>query len=128
MSPTGSDDLGDLHMLVSTLIESGSSSDSATGEVGLQVATRRVAIAVELKMLADQALHDSVGQARAQEVSWQQIGEVRHRRAPHAVGLPESDCRRTATQVQCSVFAQPRRRRTLRVLAIWDRGLGVRPQ
>ena len=79
MSQTGADDLGDLgdiHVLISALIGLGASSDSAGGETSLEVATQRVAIAAELKMLADQALHDSVEQARAQRVSWQQIGDV----------------------------------------------------
>lgn len=76
MSQPGSDDLGDIHVLISALIELGASRDSAGGETSLEAAKQRVVIAAELKMLTDQALHDSVEQARAQRVSWQQIGDV----------------------------------------------------
>ena len=76
MSQPGSDDLGDIHVLISALIELGASRDFAGGETSLEVAKQRVVIAAELKMLTDQALHDSVEQARAQRVSWQQIGDV----------------------------------------------------
>ncbi len=66
--------LHDVQALVSALIESGSA--TRTSETETEVATQQVAIAAELKCMVDQTLHDSVAQARAHQVSWQQIGDV----------------------------------------------------
>jgi len=71
MSVVGDTNYDDLHVLVSALEEVESGSGDAT-----DVAIRQVAIAVELKTLVDQALHDYVEHARAHQVSWQQIGDV----------------------------------------------------
>lgn len=69
------DDLDDLQTLISALAEIANIEDH-TADAGEGFATQRIEIAAELKSVSDQTLHDSVDQARAQNVSWQQIGDV----------------------------------------------------
>ncbi len=69
-------DPDDLKALIAALIEWESSTNSSTDDVDEEADIQRVALAAELKTLVDQTLHDSVEQARAHQVSWQQIGDV----------------------------------------------------
>jgi hypothetical protein len=76
VSGVESADLEDLQALITALAALTASTDPAVSASAVEFATQRVAIAAELKSLADQALHDAVAQARSHDVSWQQIGDV----------------------------------------------------
>ena len=66
----------DLRVLISALEELDGIADGDANENRPDLAINRVAIAMELKTLVDQCLHDRVEQARAEKVPWQQIGDV----------------------------------------------------
>ncbi len=68
--------IDDLRVLVTALAELDENVANETEGDLQDVATQRVAISMELKTLVDQCLHDRVEQARANQVSWQQIGDV----------------------------------------------------
>jgi len=65
--------LDDAQVLISGLAEL-ERADPASDQA--LTAAKRVSIAAELKTVVDQVLHDSVEDARANEVSWQQIGDL----------------------------------------------------
>ncbi len=66
----------DLRVLITALAElDGKAATETEGDLQ-DLARQRVAISMELKTLVDQCLHDRVEQARANHVSWQQIGDV----------------------------------------------------
>lgn len=73
---TSDTSIDDLRLLVAALEELDEKAMASADAGAQEIATQRVALAMELKTVADQCLHDRVEQARADQVPWQQIGDV----------------------------------------------------
>lgn len=73
MSSLDDADLANAQLVIAAIADLDLSTDASDRH---ELSTQRVALAMELKTLVDQNLHASVMQARADDVSWQQIGDV----------------------------------------------------